>query len=215
MRLFAYYTTNRPPRRAKTFSAPTPADAAGMCAAVNAFAAGCGAEVAVIGHDAIPGPRRDFGKILDAVAPGDVFALRSFFDVVTLAPDEWSRLRRLDRAGLRVVVLDVPETHPAADRLVPDFRAAALGDLALAVAEATTRASIARRRARQREGVDAARKRGAFARPRHEEKRAKVRDMLATGASIAATHRATGASLWLVRAVRQEIIAADAAELKG
>jgi len=201
MRLFAYYTTNRPPRRAKTCSTPTPADAAAMSAAVAAFAAVCGAEASAIGHDDTPGPRRDFGMILDVVAPGDVFALRSLDDVVTLAPDEWARLRRFARAGLRVVVLDVPETHPAA-----------AGDLALAVAEATARASIARRRARQREGVTEALKRGAFARPRHEEKRAKVRDMLATGATLAATHRATGASLWLVRAVRQEIIAADAAE---
>lgn len=158
--------------------------------------------------------RAELRRLLDDAHSGDVLLVESIDRLSRLPRDEWRRLRgEIEAKGLRVVALDLPTSHAALRAQQGDEFTARILDAAnammLETMAAVARKDYEQRRDRQSQGIAKAKARGVYrGKPRDEEKRRKVAELLEAGFSVRRTAALAPASTSTVQAVKKEMEAA-------
>jgi DNA invertase Pin-like site-specific DNA recombinase len=142
--------------------------------------------------------RSELMRLLSDSGPGDVLLIEQVDRLTRLTRDDWETLKTaIQRAGVRVVSLDLPTSH-AAMRVTSgdDFTARmldAVNAMLLDMLAAIARKDYEDRRRRQAQGIEQAKAKGIYkGRPADEALHAKIRELRDKGFSIRKTAELAG-----------------------
>jgi DNA invertase Pin-like site-specific DNA recombinase len=142
--------------------------------------------------------RSELMRLLSDSGPGDVLLIEQVDRLTRLTRDDWETLKTaIQKAGVRVVSLDLPTSH-AAMRVTSgdDFTARmldAVNAMLLDMLAAVARKDYEDRRRRQAQGIEQAKTKGVYkGRPADEALHAKIRELRAKGFSIRKTAELAG-----------------------
>jgi len=142
--------------------------------------------------------------------PGDVLLVEGVDRLSRMSAPDWKRLRsEIDAKGLRLVSLDLPSSHQALHARAGDEFAArvldSVNNMMLDMLAAMARKDYEDRRRRQAEGIAKARLAGKYqGKPRNQEKRRHVAELLAADFSIRKAAAIAGVSPSTVQSVKRE-----------
>ncbi|SMO73088.1 recombinase family protein [Paracoccus laeviglucosivorans] len=143
--------------------------------------------------------RPELFRLLSDCGPGDVLLVEQVDRLSRLNGEDWSRLKaEITSKRVRVVALDLPTSHQLIRTGGDDFTARmldAINGMMLDMLAAIARKDYEDRRRRQRQGIDEAKKRGAYrGRPADQKRNEAIKKMLASGQSWSSIIEATGCS---------------------
>ncbi|MYL24370.1 serine recombinase [Halomonas alkaliantarctica] len=154
--------------------------------------------------------RSELMRLLYDSGPGDVLLIEQVDRLTRLTRDDWETLKTaIQKAGVRVVSLDLPTSH-AAMRVTSgdDFTARmldAVNAMLLDMLAAIARKDYEDRRRRQVQGVEQAKARGVYrGRPADEALHGKVKELRAKGFSIRKTAELAGCAPSTVQRVLKD-----------
>jgi len=163
--------------------------------------------------------RPELHRLIADAHPGDVLLVEAIDRLSRLSQSDWASLRQmLDAKQIRVVAVDLPLSWPA---LAPasnreDFTARmldALNRMMLDMLAAIARKDYEQRRQRQAQGIEKAKAHGKYkGRSVDTAKHARIRALLGEGQSIRAVANAVKCSPTTVQAVKNELMAKQAAD---
>ncbi|WP_238984577.1 recombinase family protein [Billgrantia kenyensis] len=176
------------------------------------FAGEHGARVAAWYTENASGAQADRSELLRLLAdsgPGDVLLIEQVDRLTRLARADWESLKAaIQKAGVRIVALDLPTSH-AAMRATggEDFTARmldAVNDMLLDMLAAVARKDYEDRRRRQSEGIQQARARGGYkGRPADAALHIKIKELREKGFSIRKTAELAGCAASTVQRVEK------------
>jgi DNA invertase Pin-like site-specific DNA recombinase len=168
---------------------------------LSRFAQEHGARVASWYTENVSGTKADRSELMRLLSdsgPGDVLLIEQVDRLTRLTRDDWETLKTaIQKAGVRVVSLDLPTSH-AAMRVTSgdDFTARmldAVNAMLLDMLAAIARKDYEDRRRRQAQGIEQAKSKGVYkGRPADEALHAKIRELRAKGFSIRKTAELAG-----------------------
>lgn len=168
---------------------------------LSRFAQEHGARVAAWYTENVSGTkaeRSELMRLLSDSGPGDVLLIEQVDRLTRLTRDDWETLKSaIQKAGVRVVSLDLPTSH-AAMRVTSgdDFTARmldAVNAMLLDMLAAIARKDYEDRRRRQAQGIEQAKAKGIYkGRPADEALHAKIMELRAKGFSIRKTAELAG-----------------------
>lgn len=168
---------------------------------LSRFAQEHGARVAAWYTENVSGTkaeRSELMRLLSDSGPGDVLLIEQVDRLTRLTRDDWETLKSaIQKAGVRVVSLDLPTSH-AAMRVTSadDFTARmldAVNAMLLDMLAAIARKDYEDRRRRQAQGIEQAKAKGIYkGRPADEALHDKIRELRAKGFSIRKTAELAG-----------------------
>ncbi len=168
---------------------------------LSRFAQEHGARVASWYTENVSGTKADRSELMRLLSdsgPGDVLLIEQVDRLTRLTRDDWETLKTaIQKAGVRVVSLDLPTSH-AAMRVTSgdDFTARmldAVNAMLLDMLAAIARKDYEDRRRRQAQGIEQAKTKGVYkGRPADEALHAKIRELRAKGFSIRKTAELAG-----------------------
>jgi DNA invertase Pin-like site-specific DNA recombinase len=154
--------------------------------------------------------RPQLQRLLNDAQPGDVLLVEAIDRLSRLPAAAWKRLRgEIDAKGLRVVAIDLPTSHTAMTQTTGDDftnrMLDAINAMMLDMMAAIARKDYEQRRERQQQGIVKAKQEGKYkGRPADEEKRQRIRELLAAGFSVRKVAKLAPASTSTVYAVKTE-----------
>lgn len=155
--------------------------------------------------------RSELMRLLSDAGPGDVLLIEQVDRLTRLTRDDWDVLKTaIQKAGVRIVSLDLPTSH-AAMRVTngDDFTARmldAVNAMLLDMLAAIARKDYEDRRRRQVQGIEQAKARGVYqGRPTDEDLHAKVKELRAKGFSIRKTAELAGCASSTVQRVLKDV----------
>ncbi|MBB3231922.1 recombinase family protein [Halomonas stenophila] len=167
------------------------------------FADEHGARVAAWYTENASGAQADRSELLRLLAdsgPGDVLLIEQVDRLTRLARADWESLKvAIQKAGVRIVALDLPTSHAAMRATDGESFTArmldAVNDMLLDMLAAVARKDYEDRRRRQAEGIENAKARGVYkGRPANNTLHMKVEEIRAKGFSIRKTAELAGCS---------------------
>lgn len=162
--------------------------------------------------------RPQLQRLLSDAQPGDVLLIEAIDRLSRLTPEDWKHLRgEIDAKGMRLVVLDLPTSHTAMTQTAgDDFTARmldAINAMMIDMMAAIARKDYEQRRERQQQGIAKAKQEGKYkGRPADEEKRQRIRELLAAGFSVRKVAKLAPASTSTIYAVKTEAKGEDNAK---
>ncbi|SEL44933.1 recombinase family protein [Halomonas daqiaonensis] len=154
--------------------------------------------------------RSELMRLLSDAGPGDVLLIEQVDRLTRLTRDDWETLKTaIQKAGVRIVSMDLPTSH-AAMRVTSgdDFTARmldAVNAMLLDMLAAVARKDYEDRRRRQVQGIEQAKARGVYqGRPADEALHAKVKELRAKGFSIRRTAELAGCAPSTVQRVLKD-----------
>lgn len=143
--------------------------------------------------------RPELFRLLADCQPGDVLLVEQVDRLSRLNGADWDRLKaEIAAKRVRVVALDLPTSHQLAQPGGDDFSARMLdatNGMMLDMLAAIARKDYEDRRRRQKQGIDKAKKQGAYrGRPEDAKRNAAIVDMLRDKRSWSSIQAATGCS---------------------
>lgn len=139
-------------------------------------------------------------RLLADSGPGDVLLIEQVDRLTRLERSDWESLKvSIQRAGVRVVALDLPTSHAAMRATVgEDFTARmldAVNEMLLDMLAAVARKDYEDRRRRQAEGIEKAKSKGLYkGRPCDDALHTRIEEIRAKGFSIRKTAELAGCS---------------------
>ncbi|UVF21352.1 recombinase family protein [Microvirga terrae] len=153
-------------------------------------------------------------RLLADAQPGDVLLVESIDRLSRLPEDDWRKLKTaIDSKGLRVVAIDLPTSHQGMKVIDKgdEFTGrmlAAINGMMIEMMAAIARKDYEQRRQRQAQGIEKAKKEGAYTgRKSDPELHRRVRDALEAGLGVRAAARVVGCSTNTVTRIRDELAA--------
>lgn len=184
---------------------------------LNRFTEENGARVAAWYTENVSGTKADRSELMRLLSdsgPGDVLLIEQVDRLTRLTRDDWEALKSaIQKAGVRVVSLDLPTSHAAMRGTGGnDFTARmldAVNAMLLDMLAAIARKDYEDRRRRQTQGIEQAKARGVYkGRPADESLHAKIRELRNRGFSIRKTAELVGCAPSTVqRAMKEGAIA--------
>lgn len=143
--------------------------------------------------------RPELFRLLDNTQPGDILLLEQVDRLSRLNADDWKKLRdTIAGKGVRIVALDLPTSHMFMNQSGDEFTARmmdAINGMLLDMLAAIARKDYIDRRKRQRQGIEAAVKRGAYTgRKPDVEKHEQIITLRKAGITIDGIVKMTGIS---------------------
>lgn len=142
--------------------------------------------------------RPELLRLLNDSKNGDIISVEAIDRLARLTDSDWKTLRReIESKGVRVISLDLPTTWTLT-KSPDDFTSRVMGainSLMMEILAATARADYDMRRKRAAQGIEAAKKRGAYkGRPANTDRNAGIAAMLKGNLSWSEIQRAAGCS---------------------
>lgn len=154
--------------------------------------------------------RAELMRLLDDSSPGDVLLIEQVDRLTRLTKGDWDSLKAaIQRAGVRVVSLDLPTSHAAmtveADDDFTGRMLDAVNSMLLDMLAAIARKDYEDRRRRQAEGIAKAKTQGKYkGRSIDEPLRVRVRELREGGFSIRKTAELAGCAVSTVQRIEKE-----------
>lgn len=149
--------------------------------------------------------RTELARLIDDSEPGDVLLVEQVDRLTRLSKRDWDHLKvAIQKAGLRVVSLDLPTSHSALHVSAGDDFTGRMLDavnaMLLDMLAAVARKDYEDRRRRQAEGIEKAREQGAYkGRPVDQALHQKVLELRGSGMSIRKTAEILGCGVSTVQ----------------
>ncbi|WP_128290833.1 recombinase family protein [Afifella aestuarii] len=157
--------------------------------------------------------RPELHRLLKDAQPGDIMLVEAVDRLSRLPAAEWKKLRaQIEAKGLRIVSIDLPTSHAGMkDTAGDEFTSRmldAINSMMMDMLAAIAAKDYEQRRQRQAQGIAKAKAEGKYrGRPRDEEKRQKIRELLAAGFSVRKAADLADASPYTVQSVKAEMSA--------
>lgn len=179
---------------------------------LDAFAEEHGHKVASYYTENVSGAdaeRQELRRLLKDSQAGDVLLVEAIDRLSRLPGSDWRRLRaEIEAKGLRVVAVDLPTSHQSLRVVEGDEFTArmldAINSMMLDMMAAIARKDYEDRRRRQAQGIMKAKSLGMYkGRPKDNEKRTKISELLAAGNSVRKVAGYLGCSTSTVQDVKK------------
>lgn len=154
--------------------------------------------------------RSELRRLLNDAQPGDVLLVEAIDRLSRLPAADWKALRNeIEAKGLRVVAVDLPTSYQGMrDTEGDEFTARmldAINGMMLDMMAAIARKDYEDRRRRQAQGIARAKAEGVYqGRPKDQEKRRRIRELLTAGLSVRKVADHVGCSTSTVQSVKRE-----------
>lgn len=184
---------------------------------LSRFAEEYGSRVAAWYTENVSGTKAERSELLRLLSdsePGDVILIEQVDRLTRLTRDDWETLKSvIQRAGVRVVSLDLPTSHAAMRAIEGDDFTARMLDavnaMLLDMLAAIARKDYDDRRKRQAQGIEQAKARGVYqGRPIDEALHIKIRELKGKGFSIRKTAELAGCAPSTVQRALKEMTSA-------
>ncbi|MFJ5159268.1 recombinase family protein [Pantoea sp. NPDC088449] len=157
--------------------------------------------------------RPELDKLLSDSKAGDVLLVESIDRLSRLEASQWKVLKRtIEDKGLKLVVIDLPTSWnllQAESNALIDGIMRAVNDMMIEMIAVQARQDYETRRARQAQGIEKAKSAGVYnGKPKDEEAREMVRDLLEKGVEPNRVMKAAGISRATFYRIKKELAAA-------
>ncbi|HBL9704563.1 TPA: recombinase family protein [Salmonella enterica subsp. enterica serovar Livingstone] len=148
-------------------------------------------------------------ELLEDSEPGEILLVEQVDRLSRLNAEDWAKLRALIASkGVSIVALDLPTSHGIASSSDPftGRMLEAVNGMLLDMLAAIARKDYEDRRRRQSQGIEKAKNEGKYkGRPADEEKRAKIRSLMAQGIGYNEIKRVMGCGNTIMKSVKEEM----------
>ncbi|MEA22800.1 resolvase [Salmonella enterica] len=148
-------------------------------------------------------------ELLEDSEPGEILLVEQVDRLSRLNAEDWAKLRALIASkGVSIVALDLPTSHGIASSSDPftGRMLEAVNGMLLDMLAAIARKDYEDRRRRQSQGIEKAKSEGKYkGRPADEEKRAKIRSLMAQGIGYNEIKRVMGCGNTIMKSVKEEM----------
>jgi len=154
--------------------------------------------------------RPELDKLLSESKAGDVLLVESIDRLSRLEASQWKVLKRtIEDKGLKLVVVDLPTSWnllQAESNALIDGIMRAVNDMMIEMIAVQARQDYETRRSRQAQGIAKAKEAGVYAgKPKDEEAREMVRELLEKGVKPASIIKASGISRATFYRIKKEL----------
>ncbi|EDY6032445.1 resolvase [Salmonella enterica] len=148
-------------------------------------------------------------ELLEDSEPGEILLVEQVDRLSRLNAEDWAKLRALIASkGVSIVALDLPTSHGIASSSDPftGRMLEAVNGMLLDMLAAIARKDYEDRRRRQSQGIEKAKSEGKYkGRPADEEKREKIRSLMAQGIGYNEIKRVMGCGNTIMKSVKEEM----------